>query len=246
MAGSSRYIRRRKSRSNFLQSIFFVLIFLLAAYVLARSSFFEVREIRVSGNNFLSREKIIEASEINIGQNIFKLDLKASSQKVKIIPLVKNVEMHRRLPSTVEIVVAERSPLALLPSEAGFIQVDEEGVYLQKGDIAANQMPVITGVAYALPAPGEKIASGELDTALAVVKGLPGDLTERLSEINVTGGQVVLYTLEGIQCRLGLPDDLEQKGEVMLSILGGLKSKGKSIQYIDLSYAGSPVVKYAE
>ena len=237
---------KRPSRYGFLQSIFFIIVFLTAAYVLARSSVFEVREIRVAGNNSLPREKIISVSGINPGENIFKLDLKSSAEKIKSIPFIKSVEMSRKLPSAVEIRVEERKPLALLPVEGGFIQVDEEGVYLQKGDIAASQLPVVTGVSFSLPAPGGQIKSESLGAVLEVVRGIPPGLLPMLSEVNMEGGQAVAYTMDGIQCRLGTASGLQQKGEVFMKVLNELKVKGKRIEYIDLSYTGSPVVKYVE
>lgn len=229
-----------------MQSIFFIVVFCTAAYVLARSSVFEVREIRVSGNSAVPRERLVSVSGINPGENIFKLDLKASAEKLKTIPAIKSVEMSRKLPTAVEIKVSERRPVALLPVEAGFIQVDEEGIYLQKGDIAANQLPVVTGVKFSLPEPGGRVKSDTLDAVLEVVKGIPQGLLPVLSEVNMDGDQAVAYTMDGIQCRLGTPTDLQQKGEVFMKVLDELKVKGKRIEYIDLSYKGSPVVKYVE
>lgn len=238
--------RRPSKKYNLLQSVFFILVFLTAAYILARSSIFEVREIRVEGNNSLTREKIISVSGINPGENIFKIDLKSSAEKLKVIPAVKSVDMSRKLPSTVEIKVEERKPRALLPVQGGFIQVDDEGVYLQKGDVVSNQLPVLTGVSFNVPPPGGQIKSEALGTALEVVKEIPPGLLPQLSEVNIDGSQVVAYTLDGIQCRLGIAADMKQKGEVFMKVLNELKVKGKRIEYIDLSYTGSPVVKYVE
>lgn len=237
---------KRSPGYNFFQSVFFLLVFLTAAYVLARSSIFEVREIRVLGNTTLSRENIVSVSGINPGENIFRLDLKAASEKLKAVSLIKTAELYRRLPSAVEIRVAERAAWALLPVETGFIQVDDEGVYIQKGAVGPNQLPVLTGIKFDLPQPGGKIKSEKLDIALEVMRGVPAELTSRLSEIYIEGDQAIIYTLEGIQCRFGAPVDLRQKGAVFLNILEGLKTKGKRIEYIDLSHAASPVVKYIE
>lgn len=237
---------KKPSGYNLLQSVFFIVVFLTAAYVLARSSFFEVREIRVVGNSALDREKLVSVSGINPGQNIFKIDLKASASRLKEIPLVKSVVLSRKLPSAVEIRVEERKPRAILPVEGGFIQVDDEGVCLQKGDIGSSQLPVVTGENFSAPAPGGRIKSEALDTALAVVRDLPAGLLPMLSEVNVDGDQVFFYTLDGVQCRLGTASDVPQKGEVLVKVLGELREKGKRIRYIDLSFTGSPVVKYQE
>lgn len=238
---------KKSSKKNLLQSIFFVFIFLMAAYVMTRSSLFEVKEIRVSGNNLLNTETIISVSGLNLGVNIFKLDLKAATENLKIISLVKNVAMSRRLPSVVEITVEERKPSALLSVDSGgFVQVDDGGFYLQKGDIGKDQLPVLTGFTVDLPAPGEPLKSEALITGLTVINGLPPELVLQLSEVNINVDRIGVYTLDGIRCHLGSTVDLEQKGRVLINVLDDLKLKGKRIEYIDLSHAGSPVVKYSK
>ena len=236
----------KRPKYHLFQSIFFILLLVTAAYVLARSSVFEVRQIKVVGNYTLTSENITAASGINPGENIFKLDLKASAQRLQIIPLIKKAELTRKLPAAVEIQIEERRPRAILPFDGGFIQVDEEGVCLQKGNLGQSPLPVITGVNFTVPAPGGQIKSQALDKALTVAKGLPGGLLPMLSEIHVEGDLIIIYTLDGIQCRLGTASDAQQKGEVLMKVLTELKEKGKKIQYIDLSYTGSPVVKYGE
>jgi len=244
MARSNR--KKRHSRHSILQSVFFIVLFLTAAYILVRSSIFEVREIRVSGNNILTEENIVSISGINPGENIFKLNLKETAQRFTGIPLIKSVNLSRRLPSTVEIRVVERRACALLPVDSGFIQVDDEGVCLQKGDIQVNQLPVITGIKADIPAPGERIQSETLISALAVVKELSAALLTQLSEINVSEDMAVAYTLDRIQCRFGTTDDIKQKGEVLEKLLNELNTKDKIIEYIDLSCKEAPVVKYVE
>lgn len=234
------------NRSGLMKRVFFMALFVTATYVVARSSLFEVREIRVDGNTSLSREQIISASGINPGENIFRIDLKAASERVRYIPLIKNVVMSRSLPSSVEVKIEERKAVALMPVDTGFIQIDNEGVYIQKGDIGNNPLPVITGVDFSVPSPGGQIKSEKMDIALMVIKGIPAELTPQLSELNINGDQAVAYTLDGIQCRLGAAGDLKEKGEVLIKVLQGLKEKGKRIEYVDLTYAGSPVVKYIE
>lgn len=239
-------MKKRLSNFNLYKRLFFIILLMTATYVLARSPVFEVKEIRVVGNNALTVEKLVATSGINTGVNIFRLDLKSNAEKVKAIPLIKSVEINRVFPSTVEIVVQERQPIALLPIQGGFIQVDEDGFCLQNSNLTSSQIPVVTGISFKAPVPGGKITSESLKKGLAVAKGLPAGLIPMISEIHVDGEQVIVYTLDGIQCRLGIPGDVQQKGEVFMKVLEELKGKSKRIVYIDLSRADSPVVKYAD
>ncbi len=239
-------MKRRLSNFNLYKRLFFAILLMTAVYVLARSPVFEVKEVKVVGNNALPVEELVQASGINTGVNIFRLDLKSSAGKVKAIPLIKSAEINRILPDTVEIIVEERQPLALLPVQNGFIQVDEDGVCLQKAELASSNIPVVTGINFKPPVPGERIVSESLKNGLTVIKGFPAGLLPMISEVHVEGEQVVAYTLDGVQCRLGIPGDVQKKGVVFMKVLEELKGKGKKIIYIDLSRADSPVVKYAD
>ncbi|GBF34448.1 cell division protein FtsQ [Desulfocucumis palustris] len=237
----------KKRGYNLWQSVFFVFLVTLGLYILLRSPLFEVRGVTVEGNNYLATEKILSVSGINTGENIFKINLKEASERLKIIPMLKSVELERRLPATVLIKVTERSPVALFSSSGGFIQVDAEGVYLQKGSPSDRNLPVVTGIKYVLPSPGKPLKGQGLDTALRVVRELPEELLPKLSEVNINEqGNVCLYTLDGIQCRLGSPEDVSEKAMFLSRVIDELKAKNKKIEYVDLSYVGSPVVQYLE
>jgi len=96
-------------------------------------------------------------------------------------------------------------------------------------------------------AAGQACQRRGIGVALGVVDQLPAVLLPELSEINIgTQGDVCLYTLDGVQCRLGTASDIPKKGLVLSRVLSELKAKGKKIAYIDLSYVGSPVVKYSD
>ena len=244
MAGSGKD-RRRQKKLNVIESIFFVLLILVTGYVLLRSPFFEVRKVLVQGNHFLSEEKIRSVADIGYGVNIFKLDLSAAAANLKLIPMLKEAQVNRSLPSTVVITVKERVPLGLLPTAEGFIEVDEEGVYLIKAGASAPGLPIITGVQGEIADPGQPVKSAKLGDALAVIRGLPGGTVANLSEVHVDeDGQIKIYTIDRIQCRFGLPQDIEEKGAIFSQLLLELRKQGAKVNYIDLTCAGQPVVYY--
>ncbi|MCL6635696.1 MAG: FtsQ-type POTRA domain-containing protein [Peptococcaceae bacterium] len=221
------------------------MLVLITGYVLLRSPFFEVSRILVRGNQFLSEDTIKSAAGINTGENIFKLDLAAAASGLKVIPLVRDVRIERSFPSTVVITVQERVPLALLPTGDGFIEVDGEGVCLQKAGAGIPGLPVITGVQGDIPNPGQVVRAGRLEEALAVVGGLPGEVVAALSEVHVgEDGLLSLYTIDGIQCRFGAAADIREKGEVLAQLLMELRRQKAKVRYIDLSSAGQPVVLF--
>jgi len=237
--------KNRKKKWNIFESIFFILLILLTGFVLLRSPFFEVRRVLVRGNQYLVEEKIQALAGINVGMNIFKLDLTATAENLKMIPMVKDVQVTRVLPSTVLITIKERRPLGLLSTEEGFIEVDEEGVCLQKAGSGTPGLPVITGVTANAVSPGEVVEAERLEEALMVIGGLPGEAVIKLSEVHVDQDrQIKIYTMEGMQCRFGTATEIQEKGAVLAQVLQEIYKQGAKVKYIDLSCAGAPVVKY--
>lgn len=237
--------RRHQRGWNIFESIFFIFLVLITGFVLLRSPFFEVRRVLVQGNQLIDQGKIKSVCDIAPGANIFKVDLSEAAARLKLMPMIKDVQVTRDLPSTVVIGVQERSPVGLLPTGEGFIEIDAEGVYLQKANAGAPGLPVITGINGNLPSPGEVVNAGNLGDALAVISGLSSEAVADLSEVHVDiDGQIRLYTIEGIQCRFGSADDIQEKGNVFAQLLKELRSQRDRINYIDLSCTDKPVIFY--
>ncbi|MDD4334846.1 MAG: FtsQ-type POTRA domain-containing protein [Desulfotomaculaceae bacterium] len=235
----------RQKRWNVMESVFFVIIVFVSGFILLNSPVFEVREVLVRGNYFLSEEKILAVADISIGVNIFKLKITDITSNLKQLPMIKETQVARSLPSSVVITVVERVPLGLLPAKEGFINVDEDGVYLARAGAGTPGLPVITGVEVDLAGPGQVLESEKLRTALDVIKELPAGATANLTEIHVgEDGLINIYTTEGYQCRFGLPQEIQEKGKIFQQVLLELRKQGAKINYIDLSYAGQPVVYY--
>lgn len=244
MTGSYKNGGRRK-KWNICESILFILLVVVTGYVLLQSPIFEVHRVIVRGNQFLSEDKILSVANIGIGENIFKVDLTAAASNLKLVSMIKEAQVDRSLPSSVVITVRERKPLGLLSTQEGFIEVDEEGIYLQKAEVGAPGLPVLTGIQCDLPNPGQAVRSEILGDALAVIGGLPAPVVANLSEVHVNeDSQIILYTLEGIQCRFGLATEIQEKGAILAQLLQELSKQGDRIKYIDLSCAGQPVVFY--
>ena len=230
---------------NALQGAFFVFLTLAAAYILLKSSVFEVKNITVRGLYALEEGTVRAAAGIGTGKNIFQIDLKSAAQNLKTLPQVKEVHLFRHLPSTVVIEVTERVPRALLAVEGGFVTVDDEGFCLGEGRAGTVGLPVLTGVNVAGLPPDELPGSQVLKQVLQVVCGLPPDVLENISEVHVNqDGQFVLYTLEGIPCRFGAPSEVKEKGILLKGLLAEVDKESFYVKYIDLVCAEQPVVYY--
>ncbi|MTI81403.1 MAG: FtsQ-type POTRA domain-containing protein [Firmicutes bacterium] len=233
----------KKTKHNFIQGIFFVLLVSLTIYILLQSPIFDVRKIEIVGRKNLAKEELVSLSGVSLGSNIFKQNLHIGEEKISLLPLVKDARINRKFPSTVVITVTERKAAALLPYKKGFIEVDREGVYLQKGELNSLSLPIITGVVIGELHPGQRVKAEKTFTALEVINKLPPELPNRLSEVHVDNeNKVNIYTIDGIQGRLGLPENINKKGKLFLQVLTQINEE--EIIYIDIT-SDKPVIKYA-
>jgi len=247
----ARVTRRRFKHARFLLSVFLVLALLMAAYLFLNSAVFAVREIKVTGNRVLQVSEIVRVSGLAVRTNIFKVDTAGAADLLGVIPMVERVQVWRRYPATIEIHIQERTPLAIVAWNGSFVVVDRWGVYLRKLDnILGVSEPIITGVSLGRSkGPGQKIESGGLRSATALIRKMDPTVLAQISEINATNpDDLILYTLTGTEIRFGGVEEVEQKQAFLKSFLADKRWRKPvpRIAYVDLSFNGPPVIKYLD
>lgn len=115
MANTNRYgaARQTRKRGSLLAPISFMLIF--AAIMFGMGVFFRVQTIEVLGAVSYSDEEIIEASGVEIGDNLFFINrFSASSLIFSRLPFVEEASIERVMPNKIIITVSESSAMAYI------------------------------------------------------------------------------------------------------------------------------------
>lgn len=242
--------KRRKGRKfKIPTSIIYFLLVAVALYFFIHSPFFSIKNIKVEGNELLETEKILSLSQVKRGQNLLKIDIKEIGEKISLHPFIKEVEVKRKIPSTLEIKVVEWKPVGFLVCSDGFIQVSEEGHFLALvNDIGSYSFPVISGINLEnLPGPGQIIENTSLIMALKIIKDSDQELLKNIVEINISNKKYILaYTSEGIEIKLGSFENIGERLSELNDIIYDLKAgkiDGENIEYIDLRFNGPPLIK---
>ena len=209
---------------------------------------FAVSEVEVSGHSRLGREAILAAAGIAPGTNFFRLDPRAVQAQVEALPLVRRAEVVRAYPNRVAVVVEERRLFTLV--HAGTLYwIDEQGVALgPEARAVAPGAPLITGLAPddlagGHAAPRERVAVGV--SLLRILLRSGSALLGQISEIDVSRADgPVLYTVDGVEVRLG-SDDWEARLGRLLGVLAQLRAAGEAVTSIDLRFRDQVVLKPA-
>ena len=107
---------------------------------------FSIRAVTLSGNRRAATDELVRASGLQPGNNLFTADLESAERAMAQQPWVKSVELHRRLPATVQIRVTEREPAMIVELDRLYF-ADADGALFKRalgGDDL--DLPVVSGV----------------------------------------------------------------------------------------------------
>jgi cell division protein FtsQ len=245
--------RRRASRRTRLRLVgVIVAVAVIPAAVVAGGHWllttprFAVTSVEVRGASRTSPEQILAVAAIPRGTNIFRLDTTDVTGRVESLPAVRRADVVRELPDRVVISVEERRPFTLV--HGGRLHwMDEEGRLLGASLAAvAPPMPVISGLtadelASMRTAPGPKARA-----AVAVIRALLRSgtgLTAEISEIDMSRREgPVLYTVDGVEVRLG-SEDWEERLARLVGVLAQVAAQ--DVRTVDLRFRDQVVFQRA-
>lgn len=246
-----RRLRRKRKSGNikWLIKILILTLVSLSVYFFIHSSFFAVTAIKVVGGEMINDLDIVTLSGLTKGQNIFKVDQLAAETKIATNSLIANVEIKKQFPRTVQIIIKERIPAALIPVEGGLIQIDIEGFILRKeNELSQEALPIITGLEFPdTLAVGQKLDLEKLEMGLKMIAQMDEGAKKQIAEIDVFDPQKLrAFTVDGAEVRLGNGDAFLDKFSKFLQVLKEEEKQNrlKEIEYIDVSFSGKPVVFY--
>lgn len=125
--GIEKNIRKKKIG---LISILFFLTLTIFIVLLTKTTFFHISEIRVNGNTLIEDEKIVLASGLEHGENIFKIDIDKVKANLEAHPYIKKAYVRRKMPNKINITVKERNELIVVPYIGSYVYIDDEGYIL--------------------------------------------------------------------------------------------------------------------
>lgn len=91
----------------------------------------QLENVVISGRNNLTESEIIEALNVDVGSPILDIDLHKVKRKLESNSWVKNVLIQRKLPSTINVALVEKRPLAIWQSKGKLVVIDQDGDVIQ-------------------------------------------------------------------------------------------------------------------
>ena len=220
---------------------------LLTAQMLLESGYFGVDQIRVEQQIRVSEGDILDASDINIGDSLFDLELHMIGRKIEEHPWIAKAEVERSFPDQVVIRVEERQARAIIDLDYLYY-VDRSGEVfkmLESGD--ELDYPVITGIdrQYLLDHPNQ--TQDSLDLALSLMDQLEQRQLFNLDDVSEIHfdqheGLIMHTRIGGVPVRMG-KQNFYAKLNRLEAIYEDLEPRLLALKYIDLNVTDRVIVK---
>ncbi|OGF48204.1 MAG: hypothetical protein A2452_04005 [Candidatus Firestonebacteria bacterium RIFOXYC2_FULL_39_67] len=210
---------------------------------------FEVKEVKVKGNKYVSKNEILAIAKVETRRNMFGVKLKDVQSRLKGNPQFKGAAVNRVFPGTVEIEVTERDPVAYL-GENKLYQADAEGITFPaiKSFFHGKRLYVFTGINISLSEVGKKTTSKSLKQALAMVEKLETKGVPYLNDVMAVDvpcpeelSLVVQNTKQVYKLGEG---NWDEKIDKLSCLLKSINERKKDIAYVDLRFRDEAVVSF--
>ena len=248
----STYSRRRHKRrvinkKRLLLSLFLALLGAELAFALFTSPMFAVRNIKVVGNQTVSDSQVLHALRVPNGTNIFRVDKDSALRDVRRNPVVQEVSIRRRLPSTLIVSVSERNALLILNSMGSLYEVDAFGIPFRLDEAVKPKLPVITCQVRKKIVLGRPIRDAAFDSAKECL--LLAQTKKVFSGITITVDQksdICLNIRDDYQVKLGQPEHLARKLDIAEQVIQQTPEFQERGAYIDVTCPEAPAYKLKE
>lgn len=230
--------------------VFFRLVLLLAlsSFLVTfafKSSYLNIAIINLEGNDSLDKDYIINASGINMGENILRIKTSIAKNHIESLPYVKSAIIKQKLPKTINIIVEERKAVVQLKYLSSYILFDTEGIALEIVENKNENLPIFGGFNINEISPGDNILLNEHGKQL---EDFFNDdeinyIINKMSEINYVDEDNININLNnGIGVAFGPLYNVKYKLRLLDKILLDIEKKQIPCKMIIMNKGENPII----
>lgn len=223
-----REIEKNRRKKRKIRLIIFILVAIITGIIvyLLNSQTFKVKNIDVTGNLQLDKQKIIEQSEIKLGSSIFSNINIIAKVRIKQNGYIEDAVVTKKMPDTIKINVKERVAKFQIRTESEYyIYIDEQGYiidYLQE----PKELVTITGMELTEENIEKKkrLEDDDLNIKLENILHIKEETTkigiyDQISEIQIKEDYILKLDNIGLTINLGNATNLKDRMDYVKSIM---------------------------
>lgn len=185
-------LKKKKKIKRIIKCITLLLIIVGGIVFALVSPIFNVIEINVKNNVQIATDMIISLSDLQTGENIFRFSSSRVKREIKTNPYIESVQVKRKFPNKVEIIVEERQRDYNVEFLNGFAYINKQGYILEISEQKLDSLPVLLGIS----TNAEEIMAGSrlnksdlsrLETVIQIMNICNNyELSEKVSSIDIS------------------------------------------------------------
>lgn len=241
--------RRKRGGRRLARGVKWLLATCAILFVMVYTPLFTLREVKMIGAVYLTPDDVLRVGGIYYGEPLFQLETDDITMRLSNDLRVEEVTVRRSLPSTLEVRVRERKPVATVSCDYGFLDLDRNGKVIDSyKNLKGMPIPMITGVKVSDLYIGDDVSDETLKKILYYLQSMDEESLNKISEVALTeGNYVVAYTdmASAVQIRIGKLERLEEKARLTENFLKDLEVNPHPVEYVDFNYT-APFIKLAQ
>lgn len=204
--------RRRGVRRRWV-ALLTVLTVITLAYLFCFTSLLGVRSVEIEGASAVPVDQIRAAAAVPDRKPMMLVDTGQIADRIMTLPGVASVDVSRSWPSTVDITVTERTPIAFFTGAGGVHLIDGTGLDYKTVQNKPEKLPELS---LARVAPDDAVTR----SVTAVLASLPQALKDQVTVVRAqTPGGVEFTLANGKIVRWGSADAPDRKMKVLAVLL---------------------------
>ncbi|MGA3169932.1 MAG: FtsQ-type POTRA domain-containing protein [Chthoniobacteraceae bacterium] len=206
---------------------------------------YNLAEVEIHTDGPLTRQQVLEATGIQEGGNIFRINLSNARRGLLALPQVDRADIERTLPNKISIDITERKPVAWVTgaensdpgADPGAFLIDRDGTLLRVKDQVPGyyHLPVICGLPVENYEEGQTVDLPEVAAALQLIR-LADENPARyqVRSIDVSKGYCLIVT-DDRRAKVTFPlDDVQAQLDRLGLVLANADGDGREIQTVNL------------
>lgn len=215
-----------KEKKKWVKAIKWIVLVIaigVAIILFLLSPVFNIASIQVENNSKINAETYISLSQIQIGENTFKINKNKVIKSIKENPYVESVKVVRKLPDIIQIQVEERKAKFAIEYASSYLYINSQGYLLEIVEQNSENLPMIRSI----QTPEEELKVGnrlreedleKLGSVLKIIEAANGvSIGQYITYIDIANKHNYILRLEEKKKSIYLGDDSNLSHKMLYS-----------------------------
>lgn len=225
--------RKKRGKMSPKRKMYLVILIILAVaalVVLSNTVFFKINNIEVVGSSYYQADAVTSYIDIHAGDNLLRINPTPSEKRIEeALPYVHNVDISRKLPSTLLVTITDEVPVYKIDTGygSGLIMSADSKVLEKIENFELYGEVAVYGLDVSGYEVGKRLDEEANEGKLAMVKEIMRGILENdisgMSYIDIFDKYDITMGFAGrIKIFIGEPSDIENKMCMLASVLTNL------------------------